>query len=248
MESQECAREMREVIVHRGGRFMASPQLATHERRLGVPPRSLYFRGRSAVLGDPPAGVVADLFGIFPGWLVDLALGATAAVPAGEAVDEFAGACADWAEEHLGAVDDRDRLADHLYAVADAADASALPLFSGWRATTRPDGDTARLGHAMLVVRELRGGLHFAALRAAGMGVVDAVLADPEVGPDRLRQTGWRPQDVDDAVARRADDPDRAATRRAEAEERTDAAFGACLDVLGADGRAELAAGLAHAA
>lgn len=246
MDEKECARRTRMVVVHRGGRFMASPQIATAERSLRIPPRSLYFRGRSAVLGDAPVGVVGDLFGMFPDWLVELALGATADVPVDRAVDEFAGACWAWARTHLAHLGRAESLAEALFAVADDADAGGLALFSGWRAAKRPEDAPARLGHALMVVRELRGGLHFAALRARGLGIVDAVLADPEVGPERLRQTGWRPADVGAALARRdGASRERAQQRWSEAQDLTDEAFGDALSALGAAERADLAAGLA---
>lgn len=74
MSTADLARGTREVIVTQGGAFMVSPQLAAQEQRLGLPERSLYFRGRSAVLGDPPAQVVGALFRIFPQWLIGLML------------------------------------------------------------------------------------------------------------------------------------------------------------------------------
>lgn len=248
MDAQECARATRVVIVHRGGRFMVAPQMATQERALGIPPRSLYFRGRSAVLGDLPVPVVADLFGLFPGWLVELALTATTQkVPAERAVEAFTAACRDWGRHHLAEVPAADRLADLLFTVVDEADASALVLFSAWRGVPRPDDPPARLAHALMVARELRGGLHFAALRASGLGVVDALLSDPDVGPERLRQTGWRQQDVDRAVAGLTA-PDDARRRWHRAQDITDETFGMCLGVLDDRERAELSAGLQTAA
>jgi hypothetical protein len=248
VDPQECARRTREVIVHRGGRFMIAPELATQERLLGIPARSLYFRGRSAVLGDPPPAVVAELFGIFPGWLVDLALGATTGPLAAEqATEAYSAGCWEWGRHHLAAVPEPGRCADLLGTVVDEADGSGLALFAGWRQAPRPADPLGRLAHAMMVARELRGGLHFAALRACGLGVVDAVFTDPDSGPDRMRQTGWREQDVQPVRTRleaRTDLPER--WRRA--QEITDETFGACLGVLAPSQRSELAAGLAAAA
>jgi len=44
---------------------MTATQLFAEEAAAGQPKFSLYFRGRSAVLGDPPPVVVAELFEIF---------------------------------------------------------------------------------------------------------------------------------------------------------------------------------------
>jgi len=53
---------------------------------------------------------------------------------------------------------------------------------------------TAELAFAVMLLRELRGGLHFAALRAYGVGVPDAVTVDPTGGRRRKRWTrpNWR--------------------------------------------------------
>ena len=238
----------REVVVHRGGRFMVSPELATQERLLGLPARSLYFRGRSAVLGDPPPAVVTELFGIFPAWLVDLALSSpTGKLAAERAVEAYTAACWEWGRHHLFTVPDPDATADLLFTVVDAADASGFALFAGWRHAPRPADPLARLAHALMVARELRGAFHFAALRAGGLGIGEAVFTDPDSGPQRLRQTGWREEDVAPVQERLHGRTDLEA-RWHQAQRTTDEAFGACLAALSADQRAELATALRTAA
>src|SRR5213082_1379129 len=68
------ANRIRPVVQVLGGKFMTSPELAEVEAEVGLPQRSLYLRGRSAVLGDVPPKVAAELFGIFPHWLFEFAL------------------------------------------------------------------------------------------------------------------------------------------------------------------------------
>jgi hypothetical protein len=46
-----------------------------------------------------------------------------------------------------------------------------------------------------------RGGPHFAALRAVGLTVPEAVVADPEGGRDRLLRTAWAPDAADALIA-----------------------------------------------
>lgn len=248
MDAQECARATREVVVHRGGRFMFSPELAAQERLLGLPARSLYFRGRSAVLGDPPPAVVTELFGIFPAWLMDLALSSpTGKLAAERAVEAYTAACWEWGRHHLTAVQDPGAIADLLFTVVDAADGSGFALFAGWRPAPRPADPPARLAHALMVARELRGAFHFAALRACGLGVVEAVFTDPDGGPERMRQTGWRDEDVAPVRDRLHGRTDLEPRWRG-AQRTTDETFGGCLAVLSADQRAELAGALQAAA
>lgn len=215
---------------------MVSPELAAREEAVGLPPRTLYFRGRTAVLGDPPPNVVASVVGIFPEWLVELAL--VRSFPAERAVDAYLGSCWDWSRNHLAEVSEPDRSAKLGFAVADGADASALPLFRGWRDQVRPDDGPAQLGHALMLLRELRGGLHFAALRAVGLTVSQAVALDPGGGLGRLHRTGWRPEDAEALVASVANRPDLEARWR-HAQQLTDDRFDEALSVLSDAERAE---------
>ncbi|MGW3996357.1 SCO6745 family protein [Amycolatopsis sp. NPDC004772] len=213
------ANRIRPVVQVLGGKFMTSPELAAVEAEVGLPPRSLYVRGRSAVLGDVPPKVAAELFGIFPHWLFEYVLPpATAALDAPAAVRAYAESSARWSRVSLSAVSEPARLAELLFRVVDAADASGLALFAGWKNTERPTGDVERLGFALMVFRELRGGLHFAALRALGLSIPEAVIADPEGGRARLLRTAWPEDAADELVTSAERKPDlRERWQRAEA-------------------------------
>ncbi|MBE8524883.1 hypothetical protein ILP97_46665 [Amycolatopsis sp. H6(2020)] len=203
------ANRIRAVVQVLGGRFMTSPELAAVEAEVGLPPRSLYVRGRSAVLGDVPPKVAAELFGIFPHWLFEFVLPpAAAALDAPAAVRAYAESSARWSRVSLSAVPEPGRLAELLCRVVDAADASGLALFAGWKNAERPTGDVERLGFALMVFRELRGGLHFAALRALGLSVPEAVIADPEGGRARLLRTAWPEDAADELVVSAERKPD----------------------------------------
>ncbi|MEV1114141.1 hypothetical protein AB0I91_03680 [Actinosynnema sp. NPDC049800] len=232
------ARLTREPLVEIAGSFMTSPELAAREEAAGLPPRTLYFRGRTAVLGNPSPGVVASVLGIFPEWLVEKAL--VRAFPADRAIEAYLGGCWDWSRNHLAGTPEPARFAELAFAVVDGAEASALPLFRGWREAARPDDGPAALGHALMVLRELRGGLHFAALRAVGLDVTQAVALDPGGGRGRLLRTGWRPEDAEALLASVADRPDLAARWR-RAEQLTDDRFDDALAVLSDAERAEFA-------
>jgi hypothetical protein len=213
------ANRIRPVVQVLGGRFMTSPELAAVEAEVGLPPRSLYVRGRSAVLGDVPPKVAAELFGIFPHWLFEFVLPpATAALDAPAAVRAYAESSARWSRATLSALPEPGRLAELVFRLVDAADASGLALFAGWKNAERPTGDVERLGFALMVFRELRGGLHFAALRALGLSVPEAVIADPEGGRARLLRTAWPEDAADELIAAAERKPDlRERWRRAEA-------------------------------
>ncbi len=240
------ANRIRPVVQVLGGKFMTSPELAAVEAEVGLPPRSLYLRGRSAVLGDVPPKVAAELFGIFPHWLFDFVLPpATAALDAPAAVRAYAESSARWSRVNLSAVPDAARLAELLFRAVDTADASGLALFAGWKNAERPSGDVERLGFALMVFRELRGGLHFAALRAVGLSVPEAVIADPEGGRTRLLRTAW-PEDAADELTAAAERKPDLRDRRHRAEALTDDRIGELLaSALTEPEQAELARRLA---
>ncbi|OXM50544.1 hypothetical protein CFP71_27545 [Amycolatopsis thailandensis] len=197
-----AAREIRGAVQVLGGKFMTSSELAEVEAEVGLSPRALYLRGRSAVLGDPPPKVVAKLFGIFPSWLFEFALPpAIAALDAASAVRAYSRSSAKWAHVSLSGAADPGRLADLLFRLVGAADASGLALFAGWQLAERPEDDIERLAFALMVFREFRGGVHFAALRAAGLTVPEAVVADPEGGRGRLLRTAWSEEAADELIA-----------------------------------------------
>ncbi|RCW46822.1 hypothetical protein DFQ14_101161 [Halopolyspora algeriensis] len=228
----DTAHRTRSPIVTLGGAFMTSEEMAVQEADLGLPERSLYFRGRSAALGDPPAHVVTALFGIFPDWLIELMIGKTTpAVSAADAIDAYTRACAAWGRRVFADVPSTAHAATLLCRIVDAADVSTLPLVSGWRIRTRPADAPARLAHALMLVRELRGGLHFAALRACGLGISEAVVADPDGGRGRLLRTGWRADDADALIIRAQARRD-LVERRQRAEQLTNESFGQALEVL----------------
>ncbi len=246
MTANELANRIRPVVQVLGGKFMTSPELAAVEAEVGLPPRTLYVRGRSAVLGDVPPKVAAQLFGIFPHWLFEYTLPpAAAALDAPASVRAYVESLARWSRIHLSGVRDSSRLADLLFQAVDAADASGLALFAGWQAAERPTGDAARLGFALMLFRELRGGLHFAALRALGLSVPEAVVADPEGGRERLLRTAWSPEAADELVAAATAKPD-LEDRWRQAERLTDDRVDELLaTALSEPERAELEAGLA---
>lgn len=231
-DATDAAHRTRDPIVNLGGAFMTSEEMAAEEVALGLPERSLYFRGRSAVLGDPSAPVVTALFGIFPDWLIELMISKSVpAVSAAEAIDAYTRACASWGRRVFADDSTTSRAATLLGRMVDAADLSALPLAAGWQVQPRPGDAPAHLAFTLMLARELRGGLHFAALRTCGLGIREAIVADPGGGRGRLLRTAWSPDEADVLIAR--------AHRRSDLIERwqraellTDESFGLALRLL----------------
>ncbi len=150
-----------------------------------------YFAGRGGVLGDVPAEVVDATFALFAPQVVSAMweMGVPVHGTRGGAELYFRQA-AEWAGRHLAGVEDLARFAELGERVIASAPAMGLPLFAGWRTLPRVSDP---LGHAFqvsLILRELRGSIHLAALAAAGLTPVEAhKLADK---PDEyIDMFGW---------------------------------------------------------
>lgn len=229
-------------LVDTGGRFMTGAEMAAAGEPVGIPAPALYLRGRVAALGEVGPEVAESVLAIFPTVAVHGTWSRTGKLPAAVAATAYAGACHEWGRHHLERLDpDVAALAER---VVDAADVSALPLTAAWRAHPRPDDVPARTAHALMLLRELRGGLHFCALRAEGLTVPHAALVDPLGGAERLRRTGWPDDAVDALAAQHTDDLD---ARWHRAETATDALLDRCLDVLAPAERDRLAGGIVTA-
>src|SRR6185312_14091390 len=177
--SVSFARSSRAVVVDIGGRFMTSPEMGEMGQSLHLPAEVLYFRGRAGALGDVVAQAAWSVLAIFPRPVLAMVWEQTSEIPPPAAAAAYERACHEWGRRHLGGVPDLARLAELAERLIDDADTSALPLASAWIDRLRPDDRSARAAHVLNLLRELRGGLHFCALRSECLDVAVAVLADP---------------------------------------------------------------------
>ena len=240
LDPLDFARLTRASLVTTGGRFMTARHMDTAGAKFVLPGRVLYFRGRLGALGDVHATVATAVLGIFPAVVVESIWQQTSSVPAAAAAAAYASACHEWGREHLSGLSQPEAVSGPAERIVDAAEASALPLTAAWRGWPRPHDPPARAAHAIMLLRELRGGLHFCALLAEALDVPEAVLADPGGGPERLRRTAWPPEAIDHLLRRAAAVPDLAA-RWHRAEAATDRALARYAMVLSATERGELA-------
>jgi hypothetical protein len=228
------AHRTRQAIVDAGGKFMTDAVMSEAAQPFGLPAGVLYFRGRVGAVGDITAPAAAALLGIFPRPVIDQVWRETAAIPPAAATHAYARACAAWGERHLSSIPAVDRLAELAEQVVDRTEPSALALLSAWIAQPRPPSGAARAAHALMLLRELRGGIHFAALRTQGLDIPSAVLIDPTGGIPRLQRTGWTPDWIGE-LQQRAAALSNPQARWQRAEAMTDAAFGDCVTRLATD-------------
>jgi hypothetical protein len=137
---------------------------------LGLDGFRFYFLGRGGALGDVDAAVVRSAFGYFHPSLVakmwnsgrercDPRLAARAHLECNAALGRTA----------LADVDGLDAYGDAARAVVDTVDESALTLFAAIRTEPVPTDTAGRAMHYAVLLRELRGSAHLAAVRVCGL-------------------------------------------------------------------------------
>jgi hypothetical protein len=187
---EQTAHEIAMAVVDVPARFMSAPATLARGEELGLRGFDFYFAGRGGALGDVPADVVVAAMVFFAPHVVVRAWERTAdALPRRQAAEEFAACGHAWAREHFSPGPDYARLAALLGRVVAGAAVAGAPLFAGWRAMTEPSDDTSLVQHRLNVLRELRGGLHAAAILTVGLTPHEAVALRT---PDRVSAFGWK--------------------------------------------------------
>ncbi|MCX7621111.1 MAG: hypothetical protein N2037_09755 [Acidimicrobiales bacterium] len=209
MTPEETARQTAEAISSLPANFMLDAATYSKGSELGFNGIDFYVCGRGGALGDVDADVVASAFVFFHPAMI------RASWEAGEKVMSrrevalaFAGCAHDWARIHLKDGPDYERLADIAGRVITDCNPAVAPMFAAWRAVPEPDPHRVKALalHRLNVLRELRGGLHGAAVLALGLRPVEALLIKtPMMAP----LFGWTDATCDtEALAARRDEAD----------------------------------------
>ncbi len=185
MDARTAAEKTAPAVSSIGSHFMLDGNTYKRGAELGFQGIDFYVTGRGGVLGDVDADVVAAGFTFFePGHVRAMWEAGLQVMPAGRAAAEFAACCGSWAEDHVPDDLDAARLASLARTVASSARPACAPVFAGWRALPEPASPKAAAVHNMNVLRELRNGLHGAAVIAAGLSPLEALsIKTPGMAP-----------------------------------------------------------------
>jgi hypothetical protein len=199
MTPEEAAVASADAVSHLTSRFMLDMATYQYGASLGFQGMSFYAGGRGGVLGDVDAQTIVDAFFFFQpdniGGNWDQSRGV---MPREKAAVEFQQCGSKWAEEHIPDGIDVAALAALAQRVAEAADDTDAPIFSGWRKLTPPDGPKAAAAHHMNSLRELRFALHANAIRRQGVSPHAAVSHRQ---PHMIPVFGWgTPAELSDAT------------------------------------------------
>jgi hypothetical protein len=239
MTPEQAAHETRDAVVLFTAGFMIGGAAFTRGTQLGFEGLDFYVAGRGGALGDVSADVVIAAFVFFAPDVVRASWERSASVMARRrAAEEWAAAAHDWARRGLADDADWARVAELTGRIVSHADVAGAPLFAGWRALPEPaPTDTKALTiHRLNALRELRGGLHGAAVLTVGLTPFEAGSV---LGPSMLAIQGWTEPAVDAARLR---------DRWQLAEARTDRMLGRHYAVLDETERKELVELLREAA
>lgn len=228
MDTLQTARASEEPILGLPTGFMMDGGTYKRGAELGFDGLDFYFAGRGGPLGDVSGSVVAAAFVFFrPALVCESWDRAGRVMRRSEAAKEFVRCEAAWAESHMGDGVDYARLAELSSRVIHSASPAGVALFAAWAQLEEPSGEKALALHRLNVLRELRGGLHGAAVLATGLDPRAAVMVRT---PFMAQLFGWGDPDPDP-------EPHRAAWERA--QEATDLAVSRVLEVLGPEERAQ---------
>jgi hypothetical protein len=238
MDSLAAAVATADAVGTIGAHFMLDGNTYKRGAELGFSGLDFYVAGRGGVLGDVDADVVSAAFTFFePAAIRTMWEQGTAVMPGHDASREFSACCSAWAEEHVPDDLDSARLAELAGRVVVTARPACASVFAGWRALQVPESPKARAVHLMNCLRELRLGVHGAAVVAAGLSPHQALSIR---SPHMVQMFGWAELAEVTGLQERWD----------AAEERTDHAIAHAYDDLDDAERDELAelAGALHEA
>jgi len=185
MDALDAATHTAAAVGTIGSHFMLDGATYKRGAELGFQGLDFYVTGRGGVLGGVDADVVAAAFTFFePGAVRTLWEQGCGVMPPAQAAQEFAACCATWAEAKVPDDLDAARLAELAGRVVTHGRPACAPAFAGWRAMAVPSSPKAAAVHHLNTLRELRNGLHGAAVVSAGLTPLQALsLRTPNMVP-----------------------------------------------------------------
>ena len=174
-----------------GSSFYFHPDTVAKAKSLGLDGFRIYFLGRGGVLGDVESAVVSSAFGYFePGLLAHMWNTAEGGHAAARRRPRVHGR---QPRARTGEVGRRRRSRRATSTLprrsSTPSTCGGYPLFAGVRAEPVPGRCPARAIHLAMVMREMRGSVHLAAIRAVGLTTLTAHAIKR---PTDVELFGWK--------------------------------------------------------
>jgi len=173
MTPDECTARLAQPIQDLGAAFYFDQGTVEYgKEHLGLDGFRFYFVGRGGVLGDAPASVVRSAFGYFAASLIGkmwtTGLERTTADDAGAVAQAYLECAYRFGSRHFGQIDVTGFNAA-AGSVIEGVDGAGLMLFEGYRSMPSPADPADLAAHNAILLRELRGSVHLAAIAAVGL-------------------------------------------------------------------------------
>ena len=185
MDALTCASSLAGPVGELGARFYFDDATRSRAKELGLRSIEYYGLGRAGVMGDVEPAVVADAFTFFSSAAIERMY----AVPRerfrpSEAAAHYLASADAYAERVYAELDDSllAGVADATFRVAAIVPEGRYLVFDGYRRAGRASSAAASAYRGVILLRELRGGVHIDAVRESGLSPADAAyLEDPAI-------------------------------------------------------------------
>jgi hypothetical protein len=172
-----------------GASFYFDPATVARSKELGLDGYRFYFLGRGGVLGDVDSAVIHSAFGYFhPKVISRMWDSARKRMEPRYAAQAFIECGHAFGRRVFGDVDGLEAYVAAAAQVIGAVDGGAMALFAGVRAEPLPDDPPAAAIHQAMVLREMRGSAHLAAITAVGL---PTSIAHAIKRPEDVELFGW---------------------------------------------------------
>jgi len=174
-----------------GASFYFQPETLDYgKQQFGIDGFRFYFIGRGGVLGDVEPGVVHSAFGYFhPSLVAHMWNTAKQRVDPRDAARAYIACAHQHGRRRFGELEGLDAYVDAAATVIAAVDGGAMALFAGVRAEPVPSDAPAAGLHQAMVLREMRGSAHLAAITAVGLPLA---VAHAIKRPNDVELFGWK--------------------------------------------------------
>ena len=237
MNALDCTTAIAEPLGTLGASFYFSPQAIAIGETIELDVVTFYAAGRGGVLGDIDVIEVDEVFFFFKdGMVASMMEKARAGAPRDLAVTKHLEAASAFANDTFGGIDEStlDAFIAAASALVGTLPTGRWPIVDGYRSLPIPSGSAAAAYQFAVIIREVRGGVHTDAIKAAGLSDAEAVQL--YAGGSMLGLHGYGEDDT-------VEETPELIARRIAAEDDTNARMVSLLESLSDTQREALVAG-----
>ena len=199
MDETTAASTIAGPLGHLAGTFYLSKQAVAQGEAIGLDVLSLDAAGRASMLGGVDPETADAIFYFFkPGLIAALVSRGRSLASEDAIAAAHLGSADDYAEATFDAVDSATlgAFTDAVGALIATVPSGSWPLFDGYRSAPAAPTAAARAYRAAILLRELRGGVHTDAVKAAGLSPATACQLNREPLRDNFKRHGFAEEDM----------------------------------------------------